>query len=60
MYNGEGKPPRDYYKTNKVDYVGLSCDCIGLTNADPCNHSAMLNDYGFINHVLNLLDNESV
>lgn len=60
MDNGEDKPKKDHYKTNKVDYVGLSCDCIGLDNGDTCNHSAMLNDYGFINHVLNLLNNDSV
>jgi hypothetical protein len=47
------------YVMDKVEYIGLPCDCIGLDSADDCNHSLMLSDKGVLNYYLNLLNSNT-
>lgn len=47
------------FEFDKVEYIGLPCDCIGLKNADPCKHSNAVNDNGVINFYLNILNSNT-
>ena len=47
------------YQIDKVEYIGLSCDCIGLSTATSCKHSVAVSDFGVIGYLQNMLNSNA-
>lgn len=47
------------FEFDKVEYIGLPCDCIGLKTAENCKHSCAVNDNGVIGFYLNILNSNA-
>ena len=59
FYYDKTDPNTGEYMLDKVEYIGLPCDCIGLKSAESCKHSIVVSDNGVINYFLNILNSNT-